>query len=325
MFDFFKLKSPIGRSYNTNPDDVRKIKKALNGLGYYDEPDNGITPYPDTGLIRGIESFQRDHGLRPDGVMKPDGETVWMLGSVVGDISQGARNLQRMGRNGDTILAHITPAEAMLLKNKGGAGTVHPVTGLLEFSDESKKKGEYIWHTAGDGKVRESHAERNGQVYSWDTPPDGGHPGEAPNCRCTAKETDVNCKELKHQIKNQELAVNAALKDWESIQKELEETTKEYNRLRRICDEGRKNSAIHGGLGALGGVPGRAWGIIRGIGEAALPPLVEAQDACSEADAKEVQVNTLDERAKSAYAHVEKQREIIKGLREKLTESGCDF
>jgi len=200
MFASFKLNSSIGRSYNTDPDDVLKTKKALSGLGYYDEPDYGITPYPDTSLIRGIESFQRDHGLSPDGVMKPDGETMWMLGSVVGDVSEAARNLQSMGRNGDIILAHISPQEARLLKNRGGAGTVHPVTGLLEFSDVSKKEGEYIWHTAGDDKVRESHAARDGETFSWDSPPEGGHPGEAENCRCTAEdvpEEGAKCDELK--------------------------------------------------------------------------------------------------------------------------------
>ncbi len=39
------------------------------------------------------------------------------------------------GRNGDTLLAHITPKEAAMLKRKGGAGTRNPRTGLLEFWD----------------------------------------------------------------------------------------------------------------------------------------------------------------------------------------------
>jgi hypothetical protein len=44
-----------------------------------------------------------------------------------------AKELQRYGRNGDTILAHITPAEARMLKRRGGSGTRNPVTGLPEF------------------------------------------------------------------------------------------------------------------------------------------------------------------------------------------------
>jgi len=41
--------------------------------------------------------------------------------------------LQQAGRNGDTILAHINPAEAGMLKAAGGSGTINPETGLLEF------------------------------------------------------------------------------------------------------------------------------------------------------------------------------------------------
>lgn len=44
-----------------------------------------------------------------------------------------AQNLQAMGRNGDTILAHIMPEEAAMLKRMGGAGTINPKTGLPEF------------------------------------------------------------------------------------------------------------------------------------------------------------------------------------------------
>jgi hypothetical protein len=39
----------------------------------------------------------------------------------------------RKGRGGDTMLAHINPAEASLLKAHGGSGTINPDTGLPEF------------------------------------------------------------------------------------------------------------------------------------------------------------------------------------------------
>ncbi len=38
-----------------------------------------------------------------------------------------------LGRYGDTMLAHITPSEARLLKRMGGSGTINPQTGLPEF------------------------------------------------------------------------------------------------------------------------------------------------------------------------------------------------
>jgi len=41
--------------------------------------------------------------------------------------------LASLGRYGDTMMAHITPSEARLLKRMGGAGTINPQTGLPEF------------------------------------------------------------------------------------------------------------------------------------------------------------------------------------------------
>jgi hypothetical protein len=43
------------------------------------------------------------------------------------------QRLASYGRNGDTMLAHINPQEAALLKSMGGAGTINPKTGLPEF------------------------------------------------------------------------------------------------------------------------------------------------------------------------------------------------
>ena len=41
--------------------------------------------------------------------------------------------VRKKGRNGDTILAHINPLEAKMLKAAGGSGTINPKTGLPEF------------------------------------------------------------------------------------------------------------------------------------------------------------------------------------------------
>jgi hypothetical protein len=52
------------------------------------------------------------------------------------DLKAIAQLLQKSGRNGDSILAHITPKEAKKLEREGGAGSVNPETGLLEYYDE---------------------------------------------------------------------------------------------------------------------------------------------------------------------------------------------
>ena len=50
-----------------------------------------------------------------------------------GGLADVASYMASQGRNGDTMLAHITPAEAQMLKARGGSGTINPVTGLPEF------------------------------------------------------------------------------------------------------------------------------------------------------------------------------------------------
>lgn len=63
---------------------------------------------------------------------------------------QMARELSRMGRKGDTQLAHITPRESFLLKKMGGSGTKNPKTGLPEYFGGGDGPG-----AAGDDLARE--------------------------------------------------------------------------------------------------------------------------------------------------------------------------
>ena len=63
------------------------------------------------------------------------------------------------GRFGDTMLAHITPEEAELLKMRGGAGTMNPMTNLPEFYNKdagavgsifAQQEKDLLWKTYGD-------------------------------------------------------------------------------------------------------------------------------------------------------------------------------
>lgn len=51
------------------------------------------------------------------------------------DLPRAAELIRKKGRGRDTILAHITPREARMLKEMGGSGTTNPDTGLPEFED----------------------------------------------------------------------------------------------------------------------------------------------------------------------------------------------
>ena len=54
-------------------------------------------------------------------------------GGMVGGMNPIAAGIASLGRNGDTMLAHITPSEARMLRRRGGSGTINPRTGLPEF------------------------------------------------------------------------------------------------------------------------------------------------------------------------------------------------
>jgi hypothetical protein len=45
----------------------------------------------------------------------------------------GMRTLARQGRMGDTMMAHVSPEEAAMLKARGGAGTINPQTGYPQY------------------------------------------------------------------------------------------------------------------------------------------------------------------------------------------------
>ena len=63
---------------------------------------------------------------------------------------------------------------------------------LTQARAQSVGATHYVWRTAGDSDVRETHAELDGKVFAFDDPPyiDGEgnhHAGEFPNCRCYAE------------------------------------------------------------------------------------------------------------------------------------------
>lgn len=74
----------------------------------------------------------------------------------------------------------------------------------------------YIWRSQDDAKVRDSHAEYDDQVFRWDDPPAGGHPGEAHNCRCFAEpiaptpQSNVILADFDGSVPPQDLSVHEA-------------------------------------------------------------------------------------------------------------------
>jgi hypothetical protein len=107
-----------------NPGDYPEIRQALLAEGV---PEDLLPETFDieffTALRMALEQVQGTVPQQPMGFAE---------GGVV-SLHPIARELQKFGREGDTMLAHINPVEAQMLKRMGGSGTTNPYTGLPEF------------------------------------------------------------------------------------------------------------------------------------------------------------------------------------------------
>jgi len=86
------------------------------------------------------------------------------------DLVALAQVLRSKGRRGDSVLAHITPKEAALLKRRGGSGTINPNTGLPEFFEygeygEEDVMGGFYDINAGESYTPEQVAEQYPEYY----------------------------------------------------------------------------------------------------------------------------------------------------------------
>ena len=70
------------------------------------------------------------------------------------DLPALAEMLRAKGRNKDSILAHISPKEAALLKRHGGSGAANPNTGLPEFDDGTGFGDVYAPQVDSGGQVQ---------------------------------------------------------------------------------------------------------------------------------------------------------------------------
>lgn len=88
----------------------------------------------------------------------------------------------------------VTRSRAMLIAR---TETSRAATVLTQARAESVGSVAYIWRTARDGAVRESHRKMEGQVVQWNDPPtlDGltGHAGALPNCLLGSAKVDLSC------------------------------------------------------------------------------------------------------------------------------------
>ena len=131
-------------------------------------------------------------------------------------------------------------------------------TSSSDASARAETEGKYIWRTRGDSKVRSEHAERDGKVFEWNNPPEGGHPGEAPNCRCRAEELESeSCERLRLQLEVDANNFKAARSRWGEANDEVERISlklaKVNQKMSQIVAEVRKTYGRFGLSILLGG------------------------------------------------------------------------
>ena len=81
----FGIAEKVGGHAPNRRGDVATVESLLHRAGYYDlAPMDGPTGYYGSALGRAITRFQSDHGLKPDGSLHPDGETIRTLAAKVG-------------------------------------------------------------------------------------------------------------------------------------------------------------------------------------------------------------------------------------------------
>lgn len=115
-----------------NPDEYKGVMAEAIQTGAMDEGD--MPPDFDPAFI--AITLLAFYGLRER--MGARGVAPTQMGMQQPQMAQGglhsmAKKLQAEGRGNDTVLAHITPMEADVLRRRGGSGSINPTTGLREY------------------------------------------------------------------------------------------------------------------------------------------------------------------------------------------------
>lgn len=107
------------------------------------------------------------------------------FGQIEQIVRRGAAAGDRAQKTAEKIRARysVTKNRAKLIARDQANKLYGTITQIRQTSMGVEK---YEWSTSLDERVRPSHAAREGKVFSWDDPPEDGHPGQPINCRCTA-------------------------------------------------------------------------------------------------------------------------------------------
>ena len=117
------------------PKEYAQLLKDLIDQGIIDQGDFPDEYDPEFLATFGMVIMQarKNRQGAQQGAMPIQQAPVPPVGMARGGIAEAAHMVASRGRGQDTMLAHITPKEARMLRSKGGMGTINPATGLPEY------------------------------------------------------------------------------------------------------------------------------------------------------------------------------------------------
>lgn len=122
----FKLNTALAMDSIVDEEDVRALKSALNRLGYYMPYEKtGITDMPDTHMFDALKRFQSDHGLKPDGIIRPDDQSFLAIAAALESDIQGRFYIWRTVRDDHVRSQHAAREGKVFSWNKAPEGG-HP-------------------------------------------------------------------------------------------------------------------------------------------------------------------------------------------------------
>ena len=127
--------------------------------------------------------------------LTPPDTVPWMTEADLRDVSDAKEEAMRQWDERLTAIFeeyHTHPQRLRPLRTSMEERLLRAFAGLInQLRQQDLGIERYIWRSQDDTKVRDSHAEYDDQVFRWDEPPAGGHPGQAHNCRRYAEPIGV--------------------------------------------------------------------------------------------------------------------------------------
>jgi hypothetical protein len=122
-----------------HPGDYVNLLQKMLEAGVLDEGDMPPEYDPEfigamLAVLNEMQQMQADGAQEPMD-LSPVVQGLQPMAMASGGLADIGQYLASKGRGGDSILAHITPKEAAMLKSRGGSGTINPNTGLPEFKE----------------------------------------------------------------------------------------------------------------------------------------------------------------------------------------------